>query len=90
MKHTVTDLTEENKKLRKDLKESIAGQLFPLDLDSNNDLDLINKSESANAIKNLEQQCNLLKKERDNSIQMWQKSLGIITQLENELKVNFN
>ena len=90
MKHTVTDLTEENKKLRKDLKESIAGQLFPLDLDSNNDLDLINKSESANAIKNLEQQCNLLKKERDNSIQMWQNSLGIITQLENELKVNFN
>ncbi len=90
MKQTVTDLTEENKKLRKDLKESIAGQLFPLDLDSNNDLDLINKSESANAIKNLEQQCNLLKKERDNSIQMWQNSLGIITQLENELKVNFN
>jgi hypothetical protein len=90
LKQTVTDLTEENKKLRKDLKESIAGQLFPLDLDSNNDLDLINKSESANAIKNLEQQCNLLKKERDNSIQMWQNSLGIITQLENELKVNFN
>jgi hypothetical protein len=90
LKHTVTDLTEENKKLRKDLKESIAGQLFPLDLNSNNDLDLINKSESANAIKNLEQQCNLLKKERDNSIQMWQNSLGIITQLENELKVNFN
>jgi len=59
LKQTVTDLTEENKKLRKDLKESIAGQLFPLDLDSNNDLDLINKSESANAIKNLEQQCNL-------------------------------
>lgn len=90
MKQTVTDLNEENKKLRKDLKESIAGQLFPLDLDSNADLDLINKSESANAIKNLEQQCNLLKKERDNSIQMWQNSLGIITQLENELKVNFN
>ncbi len=90
MKQTVTDLTEENKKLRKDLKESIAGQLFPLDLDSNNDLDLINKSESANAIKNLEQQCNLLKKERDNSMQLWQNSLGIITQLENELKVNFN
>jgi hypothetical protein len=90
LKQTVTDLTEENKKLRKDLKESIAGQLFPLDLDSNNDLDLINKSESANAIKNLEQQCNLLKKERDNSMQLWQNSLGIITQLENELKVNFN
>jgi hypothetical protein len=48
LKQTVSDLTEVNKKLRKDLKESIAGQLFPLDLDSNlNDSNLINKNESA-------------------------------------------
>ena len=75
-------------RLRRDLKESIAGQLFPLDLDTNlNESNIINKNESIIAIKNLEQQLSLIKKEKDSSIQMWQHSLGIISQLETELKV---
>jgi hypothetical protein len=75
-------------RLRRDLKDSIAGQLFPLDLDTKlNESDLINKNESLIAIKNLEQQLNLIKKERDNSMQMWQHSLSLISQLETELKV---
>lgn len=75
-------------RLRKDLKESIAGQLFPLDLDSTlNNSSILNQNESLNAIKNLEQQLILIKKERENAMHMWQNSLGIITQLENELKV---
>lgn len=78
------------RRLRRDLKESIAGQLFPLDLDSSlhENNATINQNESVIAIKNLEQQLSLMKKERDNSMQMWQNSLGIITQLETELKVN--
>ena len=31
-----------------------------------------------------------MKKERENAMQMWHNSLGIITQLEQELKVEIN
>ena len=71
-------------RLRRDLKESLENQLSikgdSKSIKSLNEVDL-------NVIKNLEAQLNLMKKERDNAIQMWQNSLLIITQLEQELKV---
>lgn len=79
--------------MRRDLKDSIAGQLFPLDLDTtlnNNNNNLRTQNDNLDVVKNLEQQFNLMKKERENAMQMWHNSLGIITQLEQELKVEIN
>lgn len=77
--------------MRRDLKDSIAGQLFPLDLDTTlNNNNLRTQNDNLDVVKNLEQQFNLMKKERENAMQMWHNSLGIITQLEQELKVEIN
>lgn len=79
--------------MRRDLKDSIAGQLFPLDLDTtlnNNNNNLRTQNDNLDVVKNLEQQFNLMKKERENAMQMWHNSLGVITQLEQELKVEIN
>ena len=43
-----------------------------------NDKDIIN---------NLENQLNLMRKERQNAVEMWQNSLHIISNLESDLKV---
>ena len=77
--------------MRRDLKDSIAGQLFPLDLDTTlNNNNLRTQNDNLDVVKNLEQQFNLMKKERENAMQMWHNALGVITQLEQELKVEID
>ena len=80
-------LVEENRKLRKDLKDSLENKFDPSDIDLNtgkirhfidhNDRDVI---------ANLENQLSLMRKERQNAMDMWQNSLSIISNLEAELK----
>jgi phage protein U len=73
--------------LRRDLKDNINNQLLKINgttrtLNNTNDHEVITEK----TINNLKSQMVLMKQERDNSVEMWQNSLLIITKLEQELK----
>ncbi|CAF0730140.1 unnamed protein product [Brachionus calyciflorus] len=82
LKTEFTNVVEENKKLRKDLKDALSNQISQFDRESLQNLNEADK----NVVLNYEQQLDLLKKERENAMKMWHNSLTIISQLEQDLK----
>ncbi len=86
VKHELATLTEENRRLHGSLKDGVEKQLANSELlgaaKTKFEFDFNDKR----IIENLESQLNMMRKERENAVEMWQGSLNIISQLENELK----
>jgi len=86
VKHELATLTEENRRLHRSLKDGVEKQLANSELlgaaKTKFEFDFNDKR----IIENLESQLNMMRKERENAVEMWQGSLNIISQLENELK----
>ncbi len=86
LKHELATLTEENRRLHRSLKDGVEKQLANSELlgaaKTKFEFDFNDKR----IIENLESQLNMMRKERENAVEMWQGSLNIISQLENELK----
>ncbi len=86
VKRELTSLTEENNKLHKKLKEGVEKHLTYSQISITDKTKFEFDFNEKRIIENLESQLNLMRKERENAIEMWQNSLSIISQLESELK----
>jgi hypothetical protein len=75
------------KRLRRELKDVLENQLSLQGLSGNSLKSNSSTQIERSVIQNLEAQLGLMKKERENAMQMWQSSLHIIAQLEQDLKV---
>lgn len=71
------------------MKDSLEDKLSPSDLTGLNNVRYQTDTADKYVIENLENQLSLMRKERENAMEMWQNSLQIISNLENELKVLF-
>lgn len=87
-KRETSTLAEENRKLRKDLKDSLENKLDPSDTEfsTGNKLRHFIDHNDRDVIANLENQLSLMRKERQSAMDMWQNSLSVISNLEAELK----